>query len=250
MPGSRCSRASSATRCRSVNKNGSAGTSRASIRSRAIAAERRRKSVPVTDLDDLDPNREGLPGGLVLAEPHRCSDTVQHRNPGHLGQRLLEELELFRSNLSGELLGQPGNVGTGLGQTGDEPCLYRIGGIHHDNRNRLRRSLSRQRRRLGGGDEHVHVLPHKVGGHLGESLTIPGGPAILEADVPALDVTQLSQAIRKCHDDVGGRRRGRGHEQPDIARLRWRLGVCRPRAQSRGGRYPADERSPVHHSMT
>ena len=64
------------------------------------------------------------------------------------------------------------------------------------------------------------MLPHKVGGHLGEALTVACCPAILEEDVLALDVAELSQAIRKRHDDVGGRRGGRGHQQPNTARLR------------------------------
>jgi hypothetical protein len=208
------------------------------------------KGVPVTYLNDPDPYLEGLPGGLVLAEPHRCSDTVKHRYPGHPGQRLLEELELLRSDLSGELLGQPRDVATGPGQTGDEPCFHRIAGIHHDNRDHPCRSLGRQRRPLGGGDEHVHALPHKVGGHLGEALTVAFRPAILEEDVLALDVTQASQAIRKRHDDVRSRCRRRGHQQPDTARLRWRLGVCGRRRQGRGGRHPSDEGPSVDHSIT
>jgi hypothetical protein len=73
---------------------------------------------------------------------------------------------------------------------------------------------------LGGGDEHVHVLPHQVGGHLGEAVEVAFRPAILEEDVLALDVTQFSQAIRKRRDDVCGRRRCRGHQQPNTARLR------------------------------
>jgi hypothetical protein len=59
------------------------------------------------------PDLEGLPGGLVLAESHRGGGTVKHPDPGHLGHHLLEELELLRSDLSGELLGQPRDVAAG-----------------------------------------------------------------------------------------------------------------------------------------
>ena len=80
------------------------------------------------------------------------------------------------------------------------------------------------------------LLPHEVGGHLGEALGAAFGPAVLDDDVLAFDVTQLSQAVRERRDDVCGGRRRRGHQDPDAASLRWRLGMAGHRRQHRGDR--------------
>src|SRR6202011_3478501 len=45
--------------------------------------------VPVPDLDDLDPDREGLPGGLVLAEPNLVAALCRTATRGRLGSASL-----------------------------------------------------------------------------------------------------------------------------------------------------------------
>ena len=91
------------------------------------------------------------------------------------------------------------------------------------------------------------LLPHEVGGHLGEALGAALGPAVLDDDVLAFDVTQLFQAFRERRGDVCGGRRRRGHQYPDAASLRRRLGIGGDRRQHCSDGHLSDERAPVHH---
>jgi len=60
--------------------------------------------------------------------------------------------------------------------------------------------------RGGRPREDFHRLAHEVGGHRSEALGLALGPAIFEHHVPAFHMTELAQAIREGHDDVGARR--------------------------------------------
>ena len=191
----------------------------------AHRGERGAEILPALHLDELDLHPEGLSGGLVLAQAHRRGWAAQHghaRDPRHC---LLEELELLGADLGGELLAEAGDIAPGPSQAGDEPRLHGIGGVDHDDRDRRRRSLGRERGRLGGRDDHVHLLPHEVGGHLGEALPVSLGPAVLDDDVLALDMPELFQAVGKHRDDVSSSHRVRGHQYPDAVSLRRRLGM-------------------------
>ena len=175
---------------------------------------------------------------------------MENRHPRSSGERLLEELDLLSADLRGELLGQPSDVAPGAGQAGDQPHPHRIRRVDHDDRDGRCRPLGRQGRGLRRGDDHVHLLLHKVGGHLREVLGLALGPAVLEHNVFPLHVTQLSQTIRKRHHDVGGCHRGRRHQKADAANLLGRLALGGHRPHRRCASAHQDKCAPGRHSIT
>jgi hypothetical protein len=96
---------------------------------------------------------------------------------------------------------QTRNVATRPAKARDEAGADQIDPhAHADDRDRRGRSL-RRARRCGGSDHHdVHTEPDEFGGEDGIGLDLAVGITILDDDVPALDVAEVSEALAETAD--------------------------------------------------
>jgi len=84
------------------------------------------------------------------------------------------------------------------------------------------------------GDDQVHLGTNQFGRQSGEPLVAPLGPAVLDVDSGALDITKVAQAQAKCLEPQGERRWGRHSKESDPRHLARLLRARRERP--RGGR--------------
>ena len=128
------------------------------MRSRTIAVNARPRSSRLFTSKNWIRSSRACPAASYSRRPTVVAGLCSTATRDEPGQRLLEELELLGADLRGELLAEPGDVASGPGQAGDQTRLHGISGVDHDDRDRRRRPLGGERRRLGGGDDHVHLV--------------------------------------------------------------------------------------------
>ena len=165
------------------------------MRSRTIAVNAGPRSSRLYHLAELDLHPEGPPCGLVLAQAHRRSGAVQHGHPREPGQGLLEELELL-ARISGvscwlrPVTLPPGRarLATSPASTGSVALTMTIGIVVVAARPRARAPGRRRRSRPPCCRTRSAAISAKRSG-------AAFGPAVLDDDVLALDVTQPFQAV-------------------------------------------------------
>jgi hypothetical protein len=80
-------------------------------------------------------------------------------------------------------------------QAGDEPLPHRISGGGHHDRDRARGVLGRTDRGGSLGHNHVHWELDQFGRLVAEPLFAPLRIAVLQDDVPTLNVTEIAQRL-------------------------------------------------------
>src|SRR5262249_43232679 len=82
-------------------------------------------------------------------------------------------------------------------ETGSKARSNRIGTTQDYDRNRVRRRLGRQPGdgSPSRGNDHIHSMPNQVSRQFRESIVLPFGPAIFDANIAAFVKTGFSQTV-------------------------------------------------------
>jgi hypothetical protein len=94
-------------------------------------------------------------------------------------------------------------------EAGNDAKSNEVGSDRGDNRNGRCRTLGGKNSRSVGHDD-IELESNQLGRQSGESLLMSIGKAKFDVEVPAIDVAEVTKAIRKCvdgSDKLGGRRR-------------------------------------------
>ena len=117
----------------------------------------------------------------------------QHSNQCRLGHELPQKRQAFRSYHPAQE-GYSGDIAAGAIQIGNKAEVYGIVACGEDNRDRRGRSLGC----LGGQavhNDYVHRTADKLCRHCGQSRQVIVSVAGFNADVPALNETDLRKEI-------------------------------------------------------
>src|SRR5262249_19567968 len=96
------------------------------------------------------------------------------------------------------------------------------------------------------GDDQVHFGTNQFGHQSGEPLVAPFGPAVLDVDSSALDITKVAQAQAKCLEPRGERRWGCHSKESDPRHLARLLSARRERPRRCRAAEKGDELAAFH----
>src|SRR5262249_35751888 len=96
------------------------------------------------------------------------------------------------------------------------------------------------------GDDQVHLGTNQFGRQSGEPLVAPVGPAVLDVDGGALDITKVAQAQAKCLEPRGKRRWGRHSKESDPRHFARLQGARRERPSGCRAAEQRYECAPLH----
>ena len=117
---------------------------------------------------------------------------------------LLELFQTLNDQLRGED-GRPRDITARPRKAGDEPVRNRIANTSEDNGQGPGRLLGGQ---SGGcascGHDHINLERNQFGRKSGEPLDLPLGISVFDHNVSALDVTEVTQAVKESLCQVGG----------------------------------------------
>src|SRR6202158_1707187 len=108
-------------------------------------------------------------------------------------KRLLENLQPFWVQ-RGDEVGRAGDVATWPREALDEARSHGIGAGRHNNGNRRGCTLSGEGPRRAMGHEDVDLEPNQFGCQVREPIVLALGPAVVNDNVFAFEVTQVTQA--------------------------------------------------------
>ena len=176
----------------------------------------------------------------------------QHGDAAKRGDRRSEQLQPFAGE-SREIQEQAGHVAARMSETLRPPCLngvrFQIERNNGDGSSRRDRSAncSGAERAQDGGIE-----PHQFLCESAERLRLPARRSKLQDNILSLDVTQFAQSRSQGSDRLrihAGRQRGSDHDTHDrhLSRL---LSLHGERRRQNVEDNAADERPPIHHSIT
>jgi len=108
-----------------------------------------------------------------------------------VGSDLREQFQLLSHYRRGQK-GRACDIPTGPGKAGHEPITHRIAYADHDDRYRLSSLLGGNDVLRGGRHDDVNLVADQLGREGRESLVLPLRRKILDRNVPAVHVTELS----------------------------------------------------------
>src|SRR5215467_6029676 len=161
----------------------------------------------------------------------------EHGHGGEPRHHGLDELGMLRAEIDPDSR-QPGDVPAGMTEAGHDATCHQIHGGGHDDGDAGGRLLQRLRGRGSVGDDDFEVHPRELGGELGETLVAAIGIAPLDDDIPPLDVSELTHALReRLGERVGIRRRWARswREEADAPHLALPLGQHDSRSEGYAG---------------
>ena len=191
----------------------------------------------------------GLPEGVGPASI-AFRRIPEDRHVRHGGKRFFEECEPFAAEF-GDQTAQPGDIPPRSREARDEPGAERIGNVHENNRDCVRRHLSRQSRTRGHRKNHVNLEADQLGRKVTKAIEVPFGVAGQDGHVFAFAVAQRAQPLDKRRPEIRCRSFGWGRigEKTDPPDLSWRLRLSWERQCENAPTHQSDERSPVHYWM-
>jgi hypothetical protein len=166
---------------------------------------------------------------------------LEHGHTGGGWSHLLEQLELFPCEIRGCAY-RPCDVPPWLRQAPHQPLLDRIEGARKDDGDGGGLLTSCPRRECPEGHEDVHLETHQLSGEGGEQRLFSPERAVLNANVLALDIAQITQPLPEGRDTALGVRESRREvcigEDANDGDVLPRLGVgceeCREDAEGEG----------------
>jgi len=115
------------------------------------------------------------------------------------GSRFLQQLESLPDNLGGEHR-RARDVPSGPSQAADEPAADGIADVDHDDWNRSRRLLGRERCWGTLRNENVDVEANQLCGKVGDSLSLSRRGSAFNDEVVALGISQLAQSLAEFRE--------------------------------------------------
>ncbi len=109
---------------------------------------------------------------------------------------LLEQFQTLADELRGDV-GQPRDIAARPRKAGDEPARNRIGSRSEDNGEGPGRLLGGQSLGCASGQDDINLERNQFGRKSGEPLGPPLGISVFNLDVAALDVTEVTQSLRR-----------------------------------------------------
>src|SRR5882724_5141305 len=106
---------------------------------------------------------------------------------------LREQFETLADDLRGGEHGQPCGIAARPRKAGDERACNRIGNTEEDNGEGPGRLLGGQSLGCASGQDDINLERNQFGRKSGEPLGLPLGISVLDHDVAALDVTEVTQ---------------------------------------------------------
>jgi len=120
---------------------------------------------------------------------------------GHLGSDLPEELQSLALQIWRDRA-QARDVATRPRQARDDAASDRIADRHHDERHRCGRLLHGKGRRCTGRDDEIHVCGQEIIDEARKPLVVPIRPSVLDQDVAALLIAELTQPVAEGADEI------------------------------------------------
>ena len=195
--------------------------------------ERRRQ---VFRAGNVDPHRIELqrPGDRNELFPHArvdfASPLQEHGHRGLPGQDARENLHHLGQDVLG-LAGQPGDIAAGPRQACNVAGTERVGVAHEHDGNGRGRVLCRTGVDRARRHDDIDLEPNQLGREIRKPLWVAIRRAVLDHDVPPLDVSELTQPLAERAEVRGVRRLVHDLQHPDTVHLPQLLG----RDGKRGG---------------
>jgi hypothetical protein len=137
-----------------------------------------------------------------------------------------------------------------VGEARDDSLPDGIGKPRNDDRNRRRRILGRQGRWRSPGQDQIHVQPNQFSRQSRVSFVSAVGRSVLDDEILPLDVSELLQTPPEGLEIGRIRLRRRPFEHTDPVCLPYLLRLGGERRGEETARQGADERPPIHYSIT
>jgi hypothetical protein len=112
------------------------------------------------------------------------------------GRDLLEQFQLLSDHCRSQK-GRAGDIPTGPSKAGDEPLTHRIANAGQDNRDRPSRLLGGDYVLRGGRHDDVNLATDQLGRQGRKPLVLSLRREVLDPDVPAVHVAEVSESLDK-----------------------------------------------------
>jgi hypothetical protein len=121
---------------------------------------------------------------------------TENAHAGQAGKQLSKQSEALAYQLWAEE-GRSGDISPWPRQARDQPAAHRITHRRRDDRDRVGRLPGSQTARCRTGDDEVDLERYQLSRKFGKPLDSAIRRPVLEHDIPALDVTQIVEALAK-----------------------------------------------------
>src|SRR4029077_108754 len=141
---------------------------------------------------------------------------------------------------------QPGKFPPGPREALDQARADRVAYRNHDEGDRRGRELDRTCRGRASRDDDIRLEGNKFRDERWEALVRCFGPAVLDSEIPALDVAALAKPLAERPDEGSLHSLSRVPEETDPIDLPGRLDPAGKRRGEEATSYGADELASVH----
>ena len=184
--------------------------------------------------EDLKLHAEG-PSHVLRVFQEGCAHWIawiaEVRYAGNPRRNLLQQLHPLPEDFFSDQHGDSGDVASRPREARHDPGAYRITPSDHDDRNRLSRTLRHQRCCRRPDDHDIYLEADKFGDQLGITLGLAVSVSVLDGDVLALDVAEITETLPECRGVWLGWRGRFGWEQDSDPRHL--PGLLSPRGERR-----------------
>ena len=145
---------------------------------------------------------------------------------------------------------QPGQVPARSREALDQARADRVAYRSHDDGDRRGRALGREGRGRASRDDDIRLEGNEFRDERWEALVRSFGPAVLDREIPALDVAALAKPLAERPDEVSLQSLGGVTEEPDPVHLPRRRRLGDERRSEEASMLLSEEGSLVYHSST